>query len=749
MAIQNRIFERCDGGGQQVFQYNDIFFTPGTVAFYDNYCWQDTEVDSSLIPVAEVSFSNFSNCTTCTEANLDAVILTACNGSGTEANLTLPPESLPAIGTFVYFNEQCWEVTSESSELYYSDLEGGISVYESCDICETINGSGSTYSAVTFTNCCDDSDIKTFLIQTSNFGFPFGETVIFNNNCYTYAPGGPSSPAVGTFGFPQYLNCNSCQESSPCPSPTPTSSVTPTPTVTPTKTPTNTPTSTVTPTPTKTPFLSPSPSYTTTTTTRPTERNECEPITLFPLGVECLVTNPTSATSFDGSVSLFITGGTAPYQVYWSNGISGTTALYNLGSGTFSAVVIDYYGDFTGTTICDVVAPTPTPTQTPTVTPTPTSSPTTTYGNLCVTFVINGVPYQYQFAYYSVINGYPSWTSSTYNSPITTSGETLYLNWNNAVLSPDPTPPSGWGITGFDSPTWFPVSSTLSVPPLSGWFVQGSSPGVQSVTVTLGPCPAYPEVQISTIVTDSGCGETADGSICITAQGGSSSFQYSIDNGVTYFASNCFYNLAPGSYSIVVKDMVTLTQTTQSVLVGGGITTTVSLGFTQVSNQNLISSPSTLYNLRVFNFNTNDIPVGVTVGVNFNLNLNSQIWEPGDGNSLGSQFIIEKNGTPISLSGPTTSFNLTNRPSCSPYKIQESISAQTASTSVIKTDTLVLKIYNRSTVTDPFTDNCSTRVVTNMNSTASLNYSGVDDCLVINGISLSVGSQTSRTLGFS
>ena len=48
------------------------------------------------------------------------------------------------------------------------------------------------------------------------------------------------------------------------------------------------------------------------------EYNECQPIVLFPLGIACQTTNPTSATTSDGVASLIITGGTPPYTITWS-----------------------------------------------------------------------------------------------------------------------------------------------------------------------------------------------------------------------------------------------------------------------------------------------------------------------------------------------------------------------------------------------------------------------------------------------
>lgn len=86
--------------------------------------------------------------------------------------------------------------------------------------------------------------------------------------------------------------------------------------------------------------------------------NECNVITIFPLGVTCFVTNPTNNNTSNGSVYLLITGGTPPYIVNWSNGNTGFL-IQNLPVGNYSAVVTDYWGDFTASTTCSLVSENP------------------------------------------------------------------------------------------------------------------------------------------------------------------------------------------------------------------------------------------------------------------------------------------------------------------------------------------------------------------------------------------------------
>lgn len=79
--------------------------------------------------------------------------------------------------------------------------------------------------------------------------------------------------------------------------------------------------------------------------------NECDVITIFPMGVECVVLHPSSLNASNGSASLNITGGTPPYDVTWENGSKGLT-INNLSVGEYGATVQDYYSDFTIETTC-------------------------------------------------------------------------------------------------------------------------------------------------------------------------------------------------------------------------------------------------------------------------------------------------------------------------------------------------------------------------------------------------------------
>jgi hypothetical protein len=737
MAIVNKIFSKCtDVTSTTVFQYNDIFFTPGGVAFYNGDCWKDTEVLSDLIPVSDVTFNYYVDCDACTSDNLVGMYLQNCSNPSVDMIATTKSNLVPNVGQIIYVYGQCWEYISSATT--NPNIIDVFAVYDDCPTClALVPEILVNLSATTFVSCCDSTDTITLLVNQTNFVYPYGNSVVYNNKCYYSDLLTPGGTIVGYYDYPEYLSCFQCSEVIQCSTPTPTPSYTPTLTPTPTRTPSFTPSSTLTPTPTKTIGLTPTPSYTTTTTTRAVEQNQCNVITLLPLGVSCETTNPSSVDSADGSITLIITGGTAPYTgITWSNGVTGTTSLFNLKAGTYGATVVDYYGDFTASTICSVFAPTPTPTTTPTPTVTPSSTPIPFTG-LCVTFTVeNYLNYQYQFNYNTVVNGKPSWTASTVNNSITTSGGTLNMSYDNTL--------GQWIINGFSSTQWYPSSSSITSPPLSNWVTNGNSP-VNTVVVTSGTCPTYTPMVVVPLTNSTTCASSNDGSICISVYNGSGSFVYSIDGGVTTGTTNCFYDLGYGTYSVYVKDVITSATTTQNVTVQNlNINTVVNLEYTQTANTTLQSTNTSRSTKQSYSLNTGDIPNGTTVNLSFNLSDVFLLCEPGDGTNSNSYFVISKNGSPLSISSTSSSSVTLNRTNCYPNICTKETLLSSASCSLTKTDTLTIDIYNSVSIsTISNVQDCPTTVSNDMGVTTSLTYNSTN-CVSLVGSGLNLESYISK-----
>ena len=135
MAIQNRVFRKCsDVTISNVFQYNDIFFTPGSIAFYDDDCWIDSEVPTTLIPVADVTFNDYLSCDECISSNLTGLYLQLCSDPTVELNLTVKNSIVPSVGASVLYDGNCWTYVSTTGVT--STITEVLTTYEDCATCE-------------------------------------------------------------------------------------------------------------------------------------------------------------------------------------------------------------------------------------------------------------------------------------------------------------------------------------------------------------------------------------------------------------------------------------------------------------------------------------------------------------------------------------------------------------------------------------------------------------------------------------
>lgn len=422
----------------------------------------------------------------------------------------------------------------------------------------------------------------------------------------------------------------------PTKTPTPTPTQTPTTTITPTTTTTNTPTQTPTHTPTQTPSNSPV----------VISQNDCEVFTLFEMGLICNpITIPTSASSLDGSLSVLVTGGTAPYSFYWPKGQRNQT-LTNISGGTYEVTVIDYYGDYTATTVCGLFPLTPTPTTTTTPTPTPTVTPA--YPNLCLVFVggsgVGGQSVSYgpaQFVLNGTYNGRPTWTTP------------YEVNQLDIQWSIDK---SKWVIEGWTLTSGIPVSTNTSNVPDSAWSIDGPGKPAQ-ISMTQGTCPPYLPLQSVATAQNETCPEANNGSITLITSFGVAPYLYSIDNGVTYQSSNIFNGLgASTSYDVITKDSATPTNNTVSNSVS--IQSTKSSATPYTIGISLLNTVNTSPGTQIATWKVYvDPPLAVGTVISFTLFAGDYktYYTPGSGTINGTT-VVKKNGstvTPTSTTPPS------------------------------------------------------------------------------------------------
>lgn len=544
-----------------------------------------------------------------------------------------------------------------------------------------ICGSGVTTGSYFYIDCCG--------VQRS--GVSVGETVLLDYG-YAYTTG---------------INKLFISSSTSCP--------TPSSTATPTTTPSYSPTSTQTPTPSTTNF----PSLTPTKTPQPTPvyklKNDCDTFTLFDLGVSCNVIKQASPGQNDGILSLFITGGTSPYQIYW-NGVLGEQTKTGLNSGLYQVRVIDFYGDYTANTVCSLLAPTPTTTITPTVTNTPT--PSGTYPNLCLIALGQENYGPLQFVYGGTLNGKPYWKSgSQYNI--------VWKTYRWEVVGSDFNTPyqfNGGGIF---------VSSTSSIPPLAGWSVNGGTLPY-NISVTQGTCPPKLPLQATTTKTDSTCGgnSNCDGSITVFAQNGTPPYQYSVNNGVSWVLGNIFQGLCPNTYTVLTKDSVG-SQITNVVTIGSSQnpqTYQVQISLLPKVGQT-ITDDNYSQKIRFAQIQTVPaLPLGVTLNIVLNMTSLETINGPGLG-SITSVNSITKNSVSVLPTQSTTNTSVSNRPNCSPEN--QTVSTVNSKYSFTLSANDVIQIRSSSTLTitqgqiAPQT-NCTTELINNVS--ANISSAQINGC---------------------
>ncbi len=449
--------------------------------------------------------------------------------------------------------------------------------------------------------------------------------------------------------------------------------------VTPTPTPTTTQTPTVTPTPTNTvtPSITPSITPTATVTTTPSGVykliNDCAVTTLFDLGVSCnVIQEPSSVSSLDGILTVNVTGGTSPYNFLWLNNGSTGQILANIGRGSYAVRVVDYYGDYTATTICTLLGPTPsvTPTMTPTITP----SASFTIPNICITMQGYNVNYgPYQFIPAGTQNGRFKWTSSA-------NGLTMYWNNSNNI--------NRWQIDGFVG-GGIPASTSQALVPLSSWSIVGNNPNQLIVSASQGNCPTSLPLISKAQVTNTGCsGGPCTGSIILATSGGVGPYSYSID-GINYQQSNIFNGLCAGQFTVFTKD--SNGQIVSQILL---IQTNINPINHDVSIQ-VLGTQQLNATTQIFSWKLSinpPLPLGTTATISFNTNVVQQIQGPFYNNIPASTFIISAtnnvydNGVLISPTSSTPVVQLIDRPNCSPNQTQQTTYTETITVTVSSTD---------------------------------------------------------------
>ena len=321
------------------------------------------------------------------------------------------------------------------------------------------------------------------------------------------------------------------------------------------------------------------------------DTNNCGIVTILPMGVQCFTDDTSTPTASDGSMGIYITGGTSPYSVSWSNGQKNVNILTGVTVGTYTATVIDYYGDYTATTTCTVAGTPVTPTPTPTPSPTPTPLPTYP-SNMCMT--LNGSPYtQYDFDYDGIFNGKPRWSGTSFNM--------VYDSTDTR-----------WEISGWTGNGDITKNTNVNIP-TGTWNQLGTD---YTWDVQTGACTTLP-LYITLNKTDETCQGLSNGTLTVTANTGVAPYNYSINGGAYQPNNNNYFSgLAPGNGYVTVQDANGLTSTQNYTIVAGPPNTTYDVIFTSTLNKTSNTKEIQAGEYTWSATTTSPIPAGVTVTAN-------------------------------------------------------------------------------------------------------------------------------------
>jgi len=394
------------------------------------------------------------------------------------------------------------------------------------------------------------------------------------------------------------------------------------------------------------------------------------------MGVSCSVLKqPTTSDSFDGILTLRVTGGTSPYSFYWANGQRVQT-LVNIKQGSYPVTVVDYYGDYTANTVCSIFGPTPSITPSPTVTPSRTPAPL--YPNLCfLAFNSTNTVGPSTFIQNGTHNSRPKWTNSS-NQNIVWKGTRWELVTSDLST---PVNPVGGGIFG---------SVTTTLPPISNWQLFGGTQ-TYTINVTSGSCPAVTPLQVNVITQNSTCNSqtNCDGSINVSTKFGTAPYEYSINNGTTWQTSPIFNNLCPGTYPVRVRDSAngTFNQTVQIGFVSAPQTYQINVNtqpqLTTEVSANGVSTKTTYFTVT----STPPVPAGLTLQFTLTTSSIKTYNGPGTGTIIDN-FTILQNGVPKGVGTSDSGTVNSTRPNCNPETQQI----------VTETDQYYLELSNTSTV---------------------------------------------------
>ncbi len=300
--------------------------------------------------------------------------------------------------------------------------------------------------------------------------------------------------------------------------------------------------------------------------------------------VQVLAQNPQGCGVNDGTIQIIASGTNLKYSI--NNGASFQSSPYfsGIAAGNYQILISDATGGCTANSTATLTAPTA-PTI-PGFTPSPVSNCGLADGSISVS-PTGGVP-PYQFS----INAGATWQTSNIFTGLTAGNYVVLVRNSNGscatasslITIGTPALPNIFSANG-TSPTnctlqngSITVTASGGISPLEysingvNWQTSNTFTGLSSGSYSVfvrnanGTCstpffgnpivlnaPAAPAITSVNASAPTDCGQN-NGSISVSATGGTPPFEYSKDGGATWQVGNIFQNLSAGNYNIVVRN---------------------------------------------------------------------------------------------------------------------------------------------------------------------------------------------------
>lgn len=304
------------------------------------------------------------------------------------------------------------------------------------------------------------------------------------------------------------------------------------------------------------------------------DANGCTKTTTVTIGNSAAPTVTATSTSaacnnINGTITANGNGGVAPRQ-YSINGITfqAGNVFTGLAAGVYTVTVMDAVGctNITAVTVASTGGPTATATSVAATCNNSNGSITITgTGTAPFQYSINGTTFQVSNTFTGLAAGTyvalvrdaagciggVSITVANIAGPLITAATTpsscLVNDGTITATGTGGTPPLEYSLDGI---TYVPGNTFSGLAPgIYTLYVRDNIGCVKSISVTVGNAAGL-ALTISSI--SSSC-STVNGVLTVNASGGTAPLQYSL-NGVLYQPSNVFSGLAPGSYTVYVKD---------------------------------------------------------------------------------------------------------------------------------------------------------------------------------------------------